>query len=286
MRTPPRAAEHSCYVPWCMARRDKHSVVHMTGSMHSKRSMMRGQVGTAAITAFATVLIVAFLTFALHMNDIPTFEYICPVQSSTSTHASDKSTPTTPASTLVKTVATSTSIPNTRFIINFGDSYSRTGFKWKKAGKGSEINPSAKNPLGNPFPGITSAGGINWLGYMAARYNKTMTLVWNYSRSGAVTDRNITPINETKYTDFAEQIQQFNLTIGQRPDYAPWTAENAVAGIWFGVNDLGNARGWNNLSTIPPMVAESLVNQAQVLHTMGLRNFLFIEMPREFTFDR
>ncbi|KAH6888448.1 hypothetical protein B0T10DRAFT_606838 [Thelonectria olida] len=253
--------------------------------MRSKPSMMRAQLGTVVTTVLTTLFVIVSLIFATYMNESQTFEYICPARPSKpcpeqGCPTSEENTPATATSTRVKTLPTSTSIPDTRFVINFGDSYSRTGFNWTLTGRGSKANPSAENPIGTPeWPGDTSTGGINWLGYMASHFNKTTTLVWNYASSGAVVDRTVVPPRRPIFIDFAEQVRQFKASIGQRPDYAPWTPDNAVAGIWLGLNDFGESFRWDNLSTITSLLSERLIGQSQVLYDIGLRNFLFIEIP-------
>lgn len=119
--------------------------------------------------------------------------------------------------------------------------------------------------------------------YMASEFNKTTTLVYNFAASGAVTDKKTCPTRLHQYTDLAIQVQRFKHTIGSQPEYANWTAENSVASIWMGINDLGVSWQWQNLSTVVPQLTKRLVGQAQVLQDMGLRNFLFVEMPGERT---
>jgi hypothetical protein len=152
-------------------------------------------------------------------------------------------------------------------------------------GPNSDENPSTKNPLGNPaWPGQTSTGGSNWVGYLGAKYNSTLTLLWNYAGSGCVIDRTIIPPRLPEYLSFSEQVDSFNASIGHRPDYAPWTPENSAVGIWFGVNELGRTKYFpaQNLTQVIPCMIKSLGAQAQILHDIGLRNFAFFEVPREY----
>ncbi|KAH6869781.1 hypothetical protein B0T10DRAFT_593305, partial [Thelonectria olida] len=163
-----------------------------------------------------------------------------------------------------------------------GDSYSRTGFHYNLTGLNSKKNPSTKNPLGNPsWPGKTSTGGANWVGYFGTKFNSTLTLLWNYASSGCVIDRAVVPPRLPKYLTFVDQVGFFNASIANRPEYAPWTPENSAVGIWFGINELGRTKYFpaRNLTEVIPRMIESLGAQAQILHGIGLRNFAFLEIP-------
>ncbi|KAF4978453.1 hypothetical protein FZEAL_5178 [Fusarium zealandicum] len=127
-----------------------------------------------------------------------------------------------------------------KYLITFGDSYSQTGF---------DVNgekPSASNPLGNPpFPGWTAAGGANWVGSMVKEQNNSVVLSYNFAYGGATVDANIvTPYTDTVLS-MVDQVNQYKGSIAKRPAYAPWTASNALAGVWIGVNDVGNTY-WNS----------------------------------------
>lgn len=179
-----------------------------------------------------------------------------------------------------------------------GDSYSRGGMKlnytYTNTGpgmyemdrvdrvKGKLPGPSAKNPLGNPrMPGITSSGGMNWAGYMATEFNSTLTLLYNFARSGSTVDAEVIPPRINNRFTFANQIVHFNDSIGHKPDYAPWTAENTVAAIWFGINDI-------TLTYKKPGIGKKYINAvkrifdlADILYGMGVRQFVFMEVPRK-----
>jgi hypothetical protein len=67
-----------------------------------------------------------------------------------------------------------------------GDSYSQTGFDPTLAA------PSSSDPLGNPtFPGWTTTGGPNYLGYLIETYNTSLMLDWNFSSGGATVNASL-----------------------------------------------------------------------------------------------
>ncbi|EEU36832.1 uncharacterized protein NECHADRAFT_42356, partial [Fusarium vanettenii 77-13-4] len=142
--------------------------------------------------------------------------------------------------------------------------------------------PRAANPIGNPaFPGRTSTGGKNWIGYMVSDFNHTLTLAYGFASSGAVVDpRLVKPYPRHAYC-FQHQIRHFNTSIGNRPDYAPWNADNAVAAIWFGVNDVRLSFERKNIKKLMKATVKQLFEFTHELHKLGLRQFVFLEVPRE-----
>lgn len=115
---------------------------------------------------------------------------------------------------------------------------------------------------------------------MASEFNTSLTLVWNFAAGGSTVSHAIVA-PKTNRTTLIKQVERFNATIGHKPEYAPWTAENTVACLWFGMNDMSRSRGWTNFTLVLPQVLEEIFVQAQVLHGLGLRHFLFFELPRE-----
>jgi len=206
-------------------------------------------------------------------------------------------------------------LPNERYIIalyvtfctvkkklltdSSGDSYTRGGMKlnytYTLTGpgmyemdridrvKGKLPGPSAKNPIGNPkMPGKTSSGGMNWAMYMATEFNSTLTLLYNFARSGSTVDAEIIPPRIEKRFSFANQIVHFNDTIGHRPDYASWTAENTVATIWFGINDIALSYKLRNIEKKYDNAVWRIFDLTDMLYEMGIRQFVFIEVPRKY----
>lgn len=142
-------------------------------------------------------------------------------------------------------------------------------------------SPRAENPIGNPeLPGITSSGGKNWAMYMATEFNTTLTLAYIFAWSASVVDAEVIPPRRPTTFTFAHQIAHFNDTIGHRPDHAAWTAENAVVTIWFGINDLSIALGKQGQDEKLRASIRRMFELTKILYEMGLRNFIFIEIPR------
>ncbi|KAM5346160.1 hypothetical protein ACJ41O_009165 [Fusarium nematophilum] len=161
-----------------------------------------------------------------------------------------------------------------KYLITFGDSYSQTGF---------DINgqkPSAANPLGNPqFPGWTASGGVNWVGSLAAEHNTSLALAYNFAYGGATVDASIVKPYADTVLSFSDQVDVYLNSLGKQPDYAPWTASNAVVGVWIGVNDVGNSFWLGNANDITTRAVARYFELLQVLYDSGLRKFVLLSVP-------
>ncbi|KAF5564568.1 cellulose-binding GDSL lipase acylhydrolase [Fusarium phyllophilum] len=187
--------------------------------------------------------------------------------------------------------------PNERYLIAFGDSYSRSGFRtnytYTRTGPGVDdmertekpkderVNaPSALNPIGNPaLPGNTSSGGQNWATYMTTEFNTTLTLAYIFARSASVVDAEIIPSRSKSSFSFAQQIVHFQDAIGHRPHYAAWTEKNIVATVWFGFNDLSVVSHKKGQGAVLAAANRRIFELSQILYDTGIRNFIFIEIP-------
>ncbi|KAM0542878.1 hypothetical protein ACHAPJ_012601 [Fusarium lateritium] len=185
-------------------------------------------------------------------------------------------------------------LPKERFLINFGDSFSETGLSlnWTYARTGYEMRrfnrtsipstpgPRPENPIGSPeWPGKTSTGGNNWLTYLTANFNTTLTLTYNFARSGSVIDKkNIKP-NPHNTTTFVDQIVHFNDSLGHRPDYAAWTAENAIGTIWLGTIDVMEAAKSRYGVDLLKVSNRRMFELILELYDIGLRQFIVMDVP-------
>ena len=163
---------------------------------------------------------------------------------------------------------------------NSGDSYSQTGFNI------DSTKPSAGNPLGNPaLPGWTASGGYNWVGFLTSRYNASTLLTYNFAHGGATTNASLVAPYDPSVLSMVDQVAQFSRSIAARPGYAPWTAANALVGVWMGVNDVGNSH-WlaNYYPQLVGQIIDTYFSQLQVLYDAGARNFVVLGVPRMFFF--
>ncbi|KAK4033644.1 hypothetical protein C8A01DRAFT_49796 [Parachaetomium inaequale] len=194
----------------------------------------------------------------------------------TTSAATTLSTSTRTTSTTSSATSTSSPKPDDcalKFLITFGDSYSQTGFDIKST------KPSTSNPLGNPpLPGWTASGGLNWVGFLASKYNTSTLLAYNFAYGGATTNATIVPPYASTVLSFVDQVAQFSSSIAKKPSYAPW-GDNALFGVWIGVNDVGNSWWKEDYDQIVEQIMASYFGQLQILYNAGARNFMLLTVP-------
>jgi hypothetical protein len=89
--------------------------------------------------------------------------------------------------------------------------------------------------MGNPpYPGWTTSGGANWIGYLTEQYNATVVYNYNFAYGGATTDANLVKPFQPTVLSFIDQVTEFSNSVASKPSYAPWTAENSVFAVWIG----------------------------------------------------
>ncbi|KAI0020471.1 GDSL lipase/esterase [Xylariomycetidae sp. FL0641] len=162
-----------------------------------------------------------------------------------------------------------------QYMFIFGDSYTATnsysGFT-PSAGW-----PSESNPIGNPaLPGSTFSGGANWVGDLLTDYATTTTLGYNFAVGGATVDNSI--VEGSTSTDFVTQVQAWSQYLATPPSEAPWTADTAIAGAFFGINDLLGAY-WAGQTPPYSEIVSQYMAQFQTLYDAGVRNFFVMTVP-------
>ncbi|KAF4447065.1 hypothetical protein F53441_9364 [Fusarium austroafricanum] len=160
------------------------------------------------------------------------------------------------------------------YLFTFGDSYSQTWFNVNGE------QPSASNPIGNPpFPGWTASGGPNWVGDMVTEQNNSLVLSYNFAYGGATVDAKIVKPYQDTVLSMVDQVNQFSNSVGKHPAGTSWNEENTIAGVWMGVNDVGNSF-W--LQDAPNIVERATARYAElltVLYKAGLRKFVLLSVP-------
>ena len=97
-----------------------------------------------------------------------------------------------------------------------GDSYSSIEYDT------NQPPPHDSNPFGNPaFPGLTYAGGRNWLGYLAEKRSDSSPIyIYDY----AVCGHNVQRMK-------AQVTYEFMEFAGKKPDYCPWESDNSIFSV-------------------------------------------------------
>jgi hypothetical protein len=75
---------------------------------------------------------------------------------------------------------------------------------------------------------------VNWVGFLAEQYNKTLVLAYDLAVGGATIDNTI--VSGFMY-DMVSQINTFNSVYKDSPPSAPWTSSDSVFAFWIGVNE-------------------------------------------------
>ncbi|QSZ32485.1 hypothetical protein DSL72_002063 [Monilinia vaccinii-corymbosi] len=179
------------------------------------------------------------------------------------------STPRCLPSTHAAVARASASSSRTKYLMVFGDSYSSDGFF---AGTNT---PSAQKPLGIPLPGTTTDGGLGWLGVVATKLNSSLILGFDYAEYGATTDKTLV---RGATHDFVSQVNEFQTYTAHNASSIPWTAENTMAVVWMGINDVGNSF-WDGFATPFDKIFDRYFAQLQHLYDAGIRFFTLFTVP-------
>ena len=112
-------------------------------------------------------------------------------------------------------------------------------------------------------------------------FNNGIVYSYNFADGGATVDASIVPPYTATVKSLGDQIEIYSNTLAAKPDYAPWTPENAVAAIWIGVNDVGNSWYQPDAEDITTRVVARYFELLQDLFATGLRQFALLSVPRK-----
>lgn len=161
--------------------------------------------------------------------------------------------------------------------VTSGDSYTRTLFSI------SGSKPSAANPIGNPpFPGTTTDAGLNWIDYLVTAYHTSLTLSYNFAVGGSTVDNDVVPAITSGAKSLVQQTAIFAANLAPKPSYAPWTSEDTLFAIWFGINDIDLRYTDSNESELFTKIFDSYWKQLDIMYYYEGRNFALLTVPRKF----
>jgi hypothetical protein len=80
----------------------------------------------------------------------------------------------------------------------------------------------------------TTAGGVNWVGYLTTAENASLVLSYDLAVGGATIDGSL--VGSTA-NDLVGQVKTFYAAYSSKPASAPWTSEDAVFAFWIGINE-------------------------------------------------
>lgn len=116
---------------------------------------------------------------------------------------------------------------------------------------------------------------------MVTEFKAGFTASYNFAYGGATVDGDIIPPYTETVLSMTDQVGLFSNSIAAKPDYAPWTEENTVVGVWMGVNDVGNTY-WNaDVNETLSLAVDAYFAQLQIVYDSGVRQFVLLTVPRE-----
>ncbi|KAI0823771.1 hypothetical protein BC628DRAFT_1420508 [Trametes gibbosa] len=163
------------------------------------------------------------------------------------------------------------------FLVVFGDSFSSVGYC------AGSPRPSADNPLGIAFPGVTSCTHVdentqkeeyqpNWVGHLVREINSERRearplLVYDYAITGDTVAR----------MKLKQVAKEFLPHLGSHPEWENWNAFDTLFVTWIGINDCT----WNLRLRVSSAQAsmDDLFAAQEKLYQVGARNFCFIDVP-------
>ncbi|MCJ1458624.1 hypothetical protein MMC28_008998 [Mycoblastus sanguinarius] len=166
-----------------------------------------------------------------------------------------------------------------KYLFSFGDSYTDTGFRITGA------QPSPDDSLGNPAYGsyVPFTGGPNYIDFLTTEHNNSLVLSYNFAFGGATITDSIVPTSDPTINTFQQQVENY-----YQPKYsvqgganAPWSADDAIFIIFFGINDIFGS--YENKDIDPavqiPKLLDAYFSYVDELHRTGARKFLFVGVP-------
>jgi phospholipase/lecithinase/hemolysin len=128
----------------------------------------------------------------------------------------------------------------------------------------------------------TSIDTLQWLTYLLHPSSSSTLLSYNFAYGGATTDASLVKPYTSTVLSLVDQVTLFESHLAPLPstaDSPSLTSSNTLFAIWIGVNDVGNAWGSSNWSTLSKQIINQYIAQAQKLYNSGARNFLFLTVP-------
>ncbi|GAA6006502.1 SGNH/GDSL hydrolase family protein [Rhodotorula paludigena] len=163
------------------------------------------------------------------------------------------------------------SLDGVETIFSFGDSYSTVGY-------------SPKDGVHDlPLLGGTTAGGFNWVQYLAFSSALTNHSYYDLAQSGATVNSSVLKHEAASPLSFEEQVDLWeDFFVGDEAE-VKWQPETALFTAFFGINDMGyTGLQHQNATEKIPQVVSSYENLISKLYEDGARKFLLLTMPSTF----
>ncbi|MCJ1331149.1 hypothetical protein MMC10_007836 [Thelotrema lepadinum] len=158
-----------------------------------------------------------------------------------------------------------TALADIEHIFAFGDSYTDVGFDAT-----STQHPEPSNYEGNPVPpGASAAYANNYVQDVCSEFNQSLIYLYDFAHSEAIVNSSlVSPYQSVNNTFTAQVDNRFLPYLTPSPGYAPWTSDNSLFIVFFGINDIDRAIGgswpfdpdWNSKV---PLIMDSYWNYVE-----------------------
>lgn len=126
------------------------------------------------------------------------------------------------------------------------------------------------------------SGGLTWPGFLATQLNTTLTYAYVFAVAGATVDNTIVPAYSSSVPSISDQVRTWTANLQPKPAYAPWTADDALAAVWIGVNDVGNSYSQSGEEARLDKDLDRYFALLATLYAGGIRNFALLNIPRKY----
>ncbi|TFY54953.1 hypothetical protein EVJ58_g8559 [Rhodofomes roseus] len=156
--------------------------------------------------------------------------------------------------------------PNVKHVFSFGDSYTDTYARF------------VNGTLTASQDSKSTSGGKMWVEWVTDTYNVSEIALYNFAYGGAVTDETIVAQTSSSTQSFRDQVNNF-LSGYANNSATPWTADDSLFTVFFGINDIGKSYYWTNETQhrTNARVQASYFERLALLRSAGARNFLLLQ---------
>ncbi|MCJ1439522.1 MAG: hypothetical protein MMC23_000001 [Stictis urceolatum] len=123
------------------------------------------------------------------------------------------------------------------------------------------------------------SGGMNYIDWLTSHYNTTETYTFDFAHSQATVSNNLSPVDGVP--SFEDQVATlYKPKYSDKPaDVAPWTGDNTIFTVFFGINDIQNNYKTGAIDTFIPQTLDLYFAQIQALYDTGARKLVFVGVP-------
>jgi hypothetical protein len=118
--------------------------------------------------------------------------------------------------------------------------------------------------------------------------NSTTTLTYDLAYNCATVDASIVAPCNSGIKTIIDQVTEFESILKKGSQYGTFYQQNTLFLVWIGINDAHITANNNNIpdkdiDALMAKVAYRYMEQLDHLHSYGARNFLLLNVPREYT---